>query len=218
MRAFARGGSSFESARRGLARKSAFPFSRCRNTRTGRTASAPGVWRRSARCSMCRSPTSSPAIPAASSPMASAAIPRAILSEPGATELLQAYAQIGSLALRNAVVRLARDSPATSAKAACPAKRSRRPPRRCVEGQPLASSFGGAGDAVASAPASSRRRLRTCSIFGKPCGDSRPACARSPIQSLSSATGACGRGRRESVQLSPSAFAKTRASESSPSL
>ena len=34
---------------------------------------------------------------------------RAILSEPGATELLQAYAQIGSLALRNAVVRLARD-------------------------------------------------------------------------------------------------------------
>jgi transcriptional regulator with XRE-family HTH domain len=34
---------------------------------------------------------------------------RAILSEPGATELLQAYAQIGSLALRSAVVRLARD-------------------------------------------------------------------------------------------------------------
>jgi transcriptional regulator with XRE-family HTH domain len=34
---------------------------------------------------------------------------RAILQEPGATELLQAYAQIGSLALRNAVVRLARD-------------------------------------------------------------------------------------------------------------
>jgi transcriptional regulator with XRE-family HTH domain len=34
---------------------------------------------------------------------------RAILNEPGATELLQAYAQIGSLALRNAVVRLARD-------------------------------------------------------------------------------------------------------------
>jgi transcriptional regulator with XRE-family HTH domain len=34
---------------------------------------------------------------------------RAILSEPGATELLQAYGQIGSLALRNAVVRLARD-------------------------------------------------------------------------------------------------------------
>ena len=34
---------------------------------------------------------------------------RAILSEPGANELLQAYAQIGSLALRNAVVRLARD-------------------------------------------------------------------------------------------------------------
>jgi transcriptional regulator with XRE-family HTH domain len=34
---------------------------------------------------------------------------KAILSEPGATELLQAYAQIGSLALRNAVVRLARD-------------------------------------------------------------------------------------------------------------
>lgn len=34
---------------------------------------------------------------------------RAILSEPGATELLQAYAQIGSVALRNAVVRLARD-------------------------------------------------------------------------------------------------------------
>lgn len=34
---------------------------------------------------------------------------RAILSEPGAQELLQAYAQIGSLALRDAVVRLARD-------------------------------------------------------------------------------------------------------------
>ena len=34
---------------------------------------------------------------------------RAALSEPGATELLQAYSQIGSLALRNAVVRLARD-------------------------------------------------------------------------------------------------------------
>jgi len=34
---------------------------------------------------------------------------RAALSEPGAAELLQAYAQIGSLALRNAVVRLARD-------------------------------------------------------------------------------------------------------------
>jgi transcriptional regulator with XRE-family HTH domain len=34
---------------------------------------------------------------------------RAILSEPGANELLQAYSQIGSLALRNAVVRLARD-------------------------------------------------------------------------------------------------------------
>ena len=34
---------------------------------------------------------------------------RAILSEPGATELLQAFGQIGSLALRNAVVRLARD-------------------------------------------------------------------------------------------------------------
>lgn len=32
-----------------------------------------------------------------------------ILNEPGATELLQAYGQIGSLALRNAVVRLARD-------------------------------------------------------------------------------------------------------------
>lgn len=34
---------------------------------------------------------------------------RAALSEPGANELLQAYAQIGSLALRNAVVRLAKD-------------------------------------------------------------------------------------------------------------
>ncbi len=34
---------------------------------------------------------------------------RAVLSEPGAAELLQAYSQIGSLALRNAVVRLARD-------------------------------------------------------------------------------------------------------------
>ncbi len=34
---------------------------------------------------------------------------RTLLSEPGANELLQAYAQIGSLALRNAVVRLARD-------------------------------------------------------------------------------------------------------------
>jgi transcriptional regulator with XRE-family HTH domain len=34
---------------------------------------------------------------------------RAVLSEPGATELLQAYALIESPALRNAVVRLARD-------------------------------------------------------------------------------------------------------------
>lgn len=34
---------------------------------------------------------------------------RTLLSEPGASELLQAYSQIGSLALRNAVVRLARD-------------------------------------------------------------------------------------------------------------
>lgn len=34
---------------------------------------------------------------------------REILSEPGASDLLRAYAQIGSLALRNALVRLARD-------------------------------------------------------------------------------------------------------------
>ena len=50
---------------------------------------------------------------------------RAVLSEPGATELLQAYAQIGSLALRNAVVRLARDLAGNFGEgAAAPAKRS----------------------------------------------------------------------------------------------
>ena len=49
---------------------------------------------------------------------------RAVLSEPGATELLQAYAQIGSLALRNAVVRLARDLAGNFGEgAAAPAKR-----------------------------------------------------------------------------------------------
>jgi transcriptional regulator with XRE-family HTH domain len=48
---------------------------------------------------------------------------RAILSEPGATELLQAYAQIGSLALRNAVVRLARDLAGNFGDGAGPAKR-----------------------------------------------------------------------------------------------
>src|SRR3954468_16792636 len=49
---------------------------------------------------------------------------RAILSEPGATELLQAYAQIGRLALRNAVVRLARDLAGNFGEGAAPAKRS----------------------------------------------------------------------------------------------
>ena len=49
---------------------------------------------------------------------------RAILSEPGATELLQAYAQIGSLALRNAVVRLARDLAGNFGEGPSPAKRS----------------------------------------------------------------------------------------------
>jgi transcriptional regulator with XRE-family HTH domain len=48
---------------------------------------------------------------------------RAILSEPGATELLQAYAQIGSLALRSAVVRLARDLAGNFGEGAGPAKR-----------------------------------------------------------------------------------------------
>jgi transcriptional regulator with XRE-family HTH domain len=48
---------------------------------------------------------------------------KAILSEPGATELLQAYAQIGSLALRNAVVRLARDLAGNFGDGASPAKR-----------------------------------------------------------------------------------------------
>jgi transcriptional regulator with XRE-family HTH domain len=46
---------------------------------------------------------------------------KAILSEPGATELLQAYAQIGSLALRNAVVRLARDLAGNFSEGAGPA-------------------------------------------------------------------------------------------------
>lgn len=49
---------------------------------------------------------------------------RAALSEPGAQELLQAYAQIGSLALRNAVVRLARDLAANYGEGRAPAKRS----------------------------------------------------------------------------------------------
>ena len=48
---------------------------------------------------------------------------RAILSEPGATELLQAYAQIGSLALRNAVVRLARDLAGNYGEGRVPPKR-----------------------------------------------------------------------------------------------
>ena len=46
---------------------------------------------------------------AESSPESAQADAQGILSEPGATELLQAYGQIGSLALRNAVVRLACD-------------------------------------------------------------------------------------------------------------
>ena len=49
---------------------------------------------------------------------------RAILSEPGATELLQAYAQIGSLALRSAVVRLARDIAGNYGDGRIPAKRA----------------------------------------------------------------------------------------------
>ena len=46
-----------------------------------------------------------------------------ILSEPGATELLQAYAQIGSLALRNAVVRLAHDLAGNYGEGRVPLKR-----------------------------------------------------------------------------------------------
>lgn len=49
---------------------------------------------------------------------------KAILSEPGATELLQAYAQIGSLALRNAVVRLARDLAGNYGEGRIPPKRT----------------------------------------------------------------------------------------------
>jgi transcriptional regulator with XRE-family HTH domain len=48
----------------------------------------------------------------------------AILSEPGATELLQAYAQIGSLSVRNAVLRLARDLAGNFGDSPSPAKRS----------------------------------------------------------------------------------------------
>jgi transcriptional regulator with XRE-family HTH domain len=48
---------------------------------------------------------------------------RAVLSEPGASELLQAYGQIGSLALRNAVVRLARDIAGNYSDGRAPAKR-----------------------------------------------------------------------------------------------
>ena len=48
---------------------------------------------------------------------------RAILSEPGATDLLQAYSQIGSLALRNAVVRLARDLAGNYGDGRTPSKR-----------------------------------------------------------------------------------------------
>lgn len=48
---------------------------------------------------------------------------RAVLSEPGANELLQAYAQISSLALRNAVVRLARDLAGKDAEGKAPARR-----------------------------------------------------------------------------------------------
>ena len=57
---------------------------------------------------------------------------RAILSEPGANELLQAYAQIGSLALRNAVVRLARDLAANYGD-------GRTPPKRVTSRQAAAS-------------------------------------------------------------------------------
>lgn len=49
---------------------------------------------------------------------------RAILSEPGATELLQAYAQITSLALRGAVVRLARDLAGNYGEEPAPLKRT----------------------------------------------------------------------------------------------
>jgi transcriptional regulator with XRE-family HTH domain len=49
---------------------------------------------------------------------------RAILSEPGADELLRAYAQIGSLALRNAVVRLARDLAGNYGEGHLPPKRT----------------------------------------------------------------------------------------------
>jgi transcriptional regulator with XRE-family HTH domain len=49
---------------------------------------------------------------------------RAILSEPGAQELLQAYAQIGSLTLRNAVVRLARDLAGNYGEGQTPPKRT----------------------------------------------------------------------------------------------
>lgn len=49
---------------------------------------------------------------------------KAILSEPGASELLQAYAQIGSLALRSAVVRLARDLAANYGEGRTAPKRS----------------------------------------------------------------------------------------------
>jgi transcriptional regulator with XRE-family HTH domain len=49
---------------------------------------------------------------------------RAVLNEPGATELLQAYSQIGSLALRNAVVRLARDLAGNYGEGRLPLKRT----------------------------------------------------------------------------------------------
>lgn len=48
---------------------------------------------------------------------------RAMLNEPGANELLQAYSQIGSLALRNAVVRLARDIASNYSEGRAPARR-----------------------------------------------------------------------------------------------
>jgi transcriptional regulator with XRE-family HTH domain len=50
---------------------------------------------------------------------------RAMLNEPGANELLQAYAQIGSLALRNAVVRLARDIASNYSEGRTPARTTR---------------------------------------------------------------------------------------------
>jgi transcriptional regulator with XRE-family HTH domain len=58
---------------------------------------------------------------------------KAILSEPGATELLQAYAQIGSLALRSAVVRLARDLAGNFGEGRLSAPAKRAPARQPID-------------------------------------------------------------------------------------